>query len=202
MGRNVASVVASPDGRLLAVADGTGLSDYSGSVRVYETATGEVVKKLAGHTGYVTDLAFSKDGRRLVRVSEDQTGLVWDMTLPALGSSRTGSRAHKAGRGLGAAGEFRRPAGVHRHVGAGRRPGGDCLASAGQNSGRRTCRPTRTWTGWLGNWTMMTLDEQKHSFRRVGGDSGRRCSRWRQGQAEPRRVSGGPRPAHPVPRTV
>ena len=90
MGRNVASVVASPDGRLLAVADGAGSSDYSGAVWVYETATGEVVKKLAGHTGYVTDLAFSKDGRRLVSVSEDQTGLVWDVTLPALGGAPDG----------------------------------------------------------------------------------------------------------------
>ena len=90
MGRNVASVVASPDGRLLAVADAAGSSDYSGSVWVYETATGEVVKKLAGHTGYVADLAFSADGRRLVSVSEDQTGLVWDMTLPALGGAPDG----------------------------------------------------------------------------------------------------------------
>jgi hypothetical protein len=46
MGRTVASVVASPDGRLLAAADGAPSSDYSGCVWVYETATGEVVKKL------------------------------------------------------------------------------------------------------------------------------------------------------------
>jgi hypothetical protein len=41
----------------------------------------------------VTDIAFTPDGRRLVSVSADQTGLVWDVTLPALGAARGGKLA-------------------------------------------------------------------------------------------------------------
>ena len=60
---------------------------------VYETASGGVIKKLAGHSGEVTGLAFTPDGRRLVSVSYDQTGLVWDVTPPALGAARGGKLA-------------------------------------------------------------------------------------------------------------
>jgi WD40 repeat protein len=77
--RFVGAVAVSPDGRLLAAAEG---------VWLYETAFGDFIKKLAGHSSEVTDLAFTPDGRRLVTVSADQTGLVWDVTLPALGDGR------------------------------------------------------------------------------------------------------------------
>src|SRR5205807_1952633 len=43
----------------------------------------------------VTDLVFSPDGRRLVSSSEDQTGLVWDVTLPALGGAGGGRPTDK-----------------------------------------------------------------------------------------------------------
>jgi WD40 repeat protein len=81
-GRTVGAAAVSPDGRLLASAEGPFSSDYS--VWVYETVTGRVIKKLAGHSGSVTGLAFSPSGRHLVSVSDDQTGLVWDVTLQAL----------------------------------------------------------------------------------------------------------------------
>ncbi len=54
---------------------------------IYETATGEILTRLAGHAGFVSDLAFTSDGRRLVSVSEDMTGLVWDTSLPTLGGA-------------------------------------------------------------------------------------------------------------------
>ncbi len=75
----VQALAVSPDGRLLAAAPGVG---------IYETASGSLIKNLAGHSSGVEDLAFSPDGRRLVTVSADQTGLVWDVTLPALGDGR------------------------------------------------------------------------------------------------------------------
>jgi HEAT repeat protein len=52
--------------------------------------TGKEVLHLKGHEGPITALAFSGDGRRLVTVSHDTSGLVWDtsaagdLTLPAV----------------------------------------------------------------------------------------------------------------------
>jgi WD40 repeat protein len=86
-GRDVAALAVSPDGRLLAAYEGHG---GSLDVWVHETVSGRVIRGLAGHSGRVSDLAFTPDGRRLVSVSEDQTGLVWDVTVPALGGPRAG----------------------------------------------------------------------------------------------------------------
>ncbi|MES2925001.1 MAG: serine/threonine-protein kinase [Verrucomicrobiota bacterium] len=63
----------SPDGRLLAVA--TGFTDPR--IRVLDTATGGVVKSLEGHTGWVCDVTFSKDGKELASASSDQTIRRW-----------------------------------------------------------------------------------------------------------------------------
>jgi WD40 repeat protein len=67
----------SPDGRLLAVA-GPGRS-----VTLWEVATGREVLRLTGHTAHVADVAFTPDGRSLVTVSNDATGLVWDVSPKA-----------------------------------------------------------------------------------------------------------------------
>ncbi|MDB5313266.1 MAG: hypothetical protein JWO38_7468, partial [Gemmataceae bacterium] len=99
MAAHVASVAVSPDGRLLAAAEGSFSSDPSFGVWVYETASGRALARLVGHGRWVTDLAFSPDGRRLVSVAEDQTGLVWDVTLPAL----VRASGAKAAPGLAAA---------------------------------------------------------------------------------------------------
>jgi RNA polymerase sigma factor (sigma-70 family) len=84
--RAVQAVAVSPDGRLLAAAEGPFTSDRA--VYIYETLTGRLIKRLVGHVRPVTDLAFTPDSRRLVSVSEDQTGLVWDVTVPALGANK------------------------------------------------------------------------------------------------------------------
>jgi WD40 repeat protein len=67
----------SPDGRLLAFAEG-------GQVRVVELATRRE-HAFTGHAGKVTSIAFTPDGKALVSGSTDCTGLIWDMTavLPA-----------------------------------------------------------------------------------------------------------------------
>ena len=79
-GRWIDPLVISPDGRLLAA--GTG-HDGQG-VEVYEVTSGMLLTKLAGPARSIKGLAFTPDSRRLVSVSEDQTGLVWDMTPTAL----------------------------------------------------------------------------------------------------------------------
>ncbi len=91
-GRHVQALAVSPDGRLLAVAET--IPSFDG-VWLYETASGRPLKKLEGHLRDVSDLAFSPDGRRLVTVSSDQTGLVWDVTLPTLSSWKGGKPTGK-----------------------------------------------------------------------------------------------------------
>jgi WD40 repeat protein len=81
------AVVLSPDRRLLAV----GTQAYSVArdgppsglmVRVYETATGSARHDLAGQTGRVTTVAFSRDGKTLAVGCSDTTILLWDLTGP------------------------------------------------------------------------------------------------------------------------
>jgi hypothetical protein len=97
-GRTVKAVAVSPDGRLLAATEARSID-----VLLYETASGRIVKQLAGHSRQVTDLAFAPDGRRLVSVGEDQTGLVWDVTVPAMSRAR-GSKLTEAWDRLAAPG--------------------------------------------------------------------------------------------------
>lgn len=90
--RQVQALALSPDGRLLAASEGP-LS--SSAVWIYETITGREFKKFQGHDRNVVDLAFSADGRRLVSVSEDQTGLVWDVTLNGLAGGKIDKPSQK-----------------------------------------------------------------------------------------------------------
>src|SRR5262249_38218055 len=70
------TLALSPDGALLAQADGTG-------VRVWDLEVNKELGRLAGHQGAVTALAFSPDGRRLATGSSDTTVLVWDVATMA-----------------------------------------------------------------------------------------------------------------------
>jgi WD40 repeat protein len=76
-GLQLGPVAFAPDGRTLAV----GLGNRP--ITLFEVATGQVRRQLAGHRNYITSLEFTPDGRRLLSTSTDRTGLVWDVRLAA-----------------------------------------------------------------------------------------------------------------------
>jgi len=67
------AVAFSPDGRKLAAAGADRV------VRVYETATGEVLVQIEDHADWIYDLAFSPDGKLLATASRDKTTKVFDV---------------------------------------------------------------------------------------------------------------------------
>jgi WD40 repeat protein len=81
--RAVGAVALSPDGRLVASADGVD-HGYEGNeprrIRVWDVAAGREVARFEGHSSTVRALAFSPDGKRLLSAQQNSTVLVWDVT--------------------------------------------------------------------------------------------------------------------------
>ena len=70
-----AAIGISPDGRSICCAGN------DGAIHIYETATGKIRRSLIRHRDYVSEMAFTADGRRLLTASLDLTALVWDISL-------------------------------------------------------------------------------------------------------------------------
>ncbi len=83
-GSGVISVAFSPDGRRILTGFGGwvegvwGGDRQPGEARMWDAETGAELFSLKGHTGLLTSVAFSPDGRRLVTGSWDHTAKVWD----------------------------------------------------------------------------------------------------------------------------
>ena len=83
----VHAVAFRPDGRVLA----SGSADLS--VKIWETATGAMLRTLSGHTQRVRAVAFSPDGRLLVSSADDRQLILWD---PSVGRSLSTYRSATA----------------------------------------------------------------------------------------------------------
>lgn len=68
------TLALSPDGRVLA--SGSGYEDPT--IRIWDAATGRFLVRLNGHTSWVGELVFTRDGRRLISAGGDQSIRVWD----------------------------------------------------------------------------------------------------------------------------
>ena len=64
----------SPDGNKLAI------GDSNGTLKMWETGTGQEIHELSGHLSLISDLSFSPDGRFLASSSFDKQVKIWDAT--------------------------------------------------------------------------------------------------------------------------
>ena len=74
--KEVYAVAFSPDDEGRWVASG----GEDGKVKIWDSRSGKLVRTFHGHTGLVSSLAFSPDGKRLYSGSRDTTVKVWDLT--------------------------------------------------------------------------------------------------------------------------
>ena len=79
---NVSIAAFSPSNRILVTNDGTTLLAWNIDSR-------EVVDRLEGHTGLITDVAFSANGQFLATASQDATAILWDVTRWPAGDRAT-----------------------------------------------------------------------------------------------------------------
>lgn len=87
----VLAIALTPDGRVLAT------RGWDGTVRLWDTASGDERAAPQGHQKKVTSLAFSPDGKILATASEDRTIRLWDT---ATGEPQATWPAHKDLRAL------------------------------------------------------------------------------------------------------
>jgi WD40 repeat protein/transcriptional regulator with XRE-family HTH domain len=84
----VLSVALTPDGKLLAIGDG------SGKIYLWQVATGQRILTYEGHTGWVMSVAFSPDGQTLASASMDRTVKLWNLSS---GQCQKTLRGHSSG---------------------------------------------------------------------------------------------------------
>jgi WD40 repeat protein len=71
----ITAVAWSPTGSV--IASGSGYN--GGPIQLWDATTGTRVRELEGHTGWMCQLVFSKDGQRLYSAAGDHTIRIWDV---------------------------------------------------------------------------------------------------------------------------
>lgn len=94
-GRSAHALAVAPTGYQLAVAE---LFQSEPTIMVYEAASGTIRRQLRGHTREIKQMAFTPDGLKLVSVSTDMSGLVWDVAPPSPATPATLSEADRRTR--------------------------------------------------------------------------------------------------------
>lgn len=84
---SVTTMAISPDSGILA----TGSSD--GKIRLWNTQTGDPIRKLRGHSGAVNSLSFGSDGETLISASSDQLIRIWHLATGDLIHTLSGHAA-------------------------------------------------------------------------------------------------------------
>ena len=84
----VADLAISGDGKVLVSA--SGFADPA--IRVWDAATGRLLRQLDGHTAWVCEVVFSRDGRQLISAASDQTIRFWDTSTWT--ETRSSARPH------------------------------------------------------------------------------------------------------------
>jgi WD40 repeat protein len=66
--------------------DGTSIASGSidNTVKVWEASTGELLRSLEGHSGWVFSVVYSPDGRSIASGSDDKTVKVWEASTGEL----------------------------------------------------------------------------------------------------------------------
>src|SRR3990170_1404202 len=76
--RWVYSASFSPDGRRIVTAS------HDRTAKIWDTATGQLIRTLQGHRNVVCAASFSPDGQRVVTASRDGTAKIWDVATGQL----------------------------------------------------------------------------------------------------------------------
>ena len=56
-----------------------GVATDDAIIRIYDATTHKLARRFEGHTGHITDIAFSEDGRWLISAAADYTIRTWDL---------------------------------------------------------------------------------------------------------------------------